>query len=208
MAHRAYGIADLMSDACREAPERCELALLYPLGHESRVLEEDQRGTRSQSQGCEVRLDNTGTIGRDEGGRSLFGLGRLAPRAQGIQEPRRYLPRQRSRNGMRISENLRGAFVDEANSVCGIDHQQTLAQVLHDVLRKLGEVRKIELLLAHEILALAHATRHDACRGRDREEHHAQETGRRISRDVKIAVELLPDRVDEHGKCSECCEEQ
>src|SRR5579862_4574404 len=48
MAHGAHGIADLMSDACREAPEGCELALLYPLGHEGRILEENERRTRSQ----------------------------------------------------------------------------------------------------------------------------------------------------------------
>ena len=78
---------------------------------------------------------------------------------------------------MDIPEDLGRGFVDQADLVGGVDDQQALAQMLHDVLRQVGEVREIQVFLADQILALAHARRQHA-RGRgDGEEHQSQESG-------------------------------
>ena len=58
---------------------------------------------------------------------------------------------------MDVAENLGRGFVDQADPVRGIDHQQALAQVLHDVLRQVGEIRQIDVLLAYQVFAFAHA---------------------------------------------------
>ena len=99
---------------------------------------------------------------------------------------------------MVVAENLRGGFIDEANLVGGIDDQQAFAQMLHDVLRQLGEVGQIEVLLAHQVLAFAHAAGDEARGGRNGEQHDAQQAGGRIGHDVGVSAQLLPDRVGQH----------
>ena len=77
----------------------------------------------------------------------------------------------------------------------GIDHQQAFAQVLHDVLGQVREVREVDVALAYQIFALAHAAGDEACRGGDDEQHGAQQPGGRIGGNVAVAAQLLPDRV-------------
>ena len=54
--------------------------------------------------------------------------------------------------------------------------------MLHDVLRQVGQVRKIHVLLTYEVLTLSHACRQHA-RGRgDGEEHQPEKSGGRVGR--------------------------
>ncbi len=64
---------------------------------------------------------------------------------------------------MIVTENLRRRFVDQANLVSGIDNEDAFAQMLHDVLRQLGEIRKIDVLLADQGFAFAHSSRRIGC---------------------------------------------
>ena len=80
--------------------------------------------------------------------------------------------------------------------------------MLHDVLRKVGEVREIDVLLPNQILALPHAARDDARRCRHREEHDPEKAGGGIGGDVGAAFEVQPDRVQEHGEYGHRGEEE
>ena len=82
-------------------------------------------------------------------------------------------------------ENLGCGFVDQANLVARIDHQEALAQVLDDILGEIGEVGQIEVFLPDQIFAFAHAGREHAggtCNG---EQHEPEKTGGRIDIDVQ-----------------------
>jgi hypothetical protein len=59
---------------------------------------------------------------------------------------RRGFAQQRTRIGAAIAEQRRRGFVDEADAVLVVDHDDALAQVLDDVLRQLREVGEIDLL--------------------------------------------------------------
>ncbi len=86
---------------------------------------------------------------------------------------------------MRVAEDLGRGFVDQANLVGRIDDQQALAQVLHDVLGEVREIGEIEVFLADQILALAHARREHARGGRDGEEDQSQKAGGRVRGDIE-----------------------
>ena len=66
----------------------------------------------------------------------------LPPGAQGVEQTRRNLADQCSRDGVHVAQNLGSRFVDQTNLVGGIDDQQAFAQMLDDVLRQVGEVRR------------------------------------------------------------------
>ena len=110
----------------------------------------------------------------------------LPPGRQRVQEARRYLAHQGTRNGVVVAENLRCGFVDEADLIGGVDHQQAFAQVLHDVLRQLREVREVDVFLANQILALAHAAGDEARGGSDDEQHRPEQAGGRVGVDIGV----------------------
>ena len=126
-------------------------------------------------------------------------LAGLAPRAQGVEQPRRDLAQQRAGDGVRIAQNLGCGFVDQANPVGRIDDQEALAQVLHDVLGQIGEVGQIEVFLPNQIFAFAHAGCEDAGGGCNGEQHEPEKAGGRIDIDVHMARELLPNRMQQNG---------
>ena len=170
MAHGADGIADFVSDAGGQPPERGELALLHAFGHETGVLEENQRGPgRDPAQRREVRLNHPGAVGSDETRWGVIAALALPPGRQRVQQTGRYFADQCRGYGMLFAEDFRRRFIDEPDPVGGVDHQQAFAQVLHDILRELGKIREVEIFLAYQIFALAHAARDEACRGRDGE---------------------------------------
>jgi hypothetical protein len=68
-----------------------------------------------------------------------------------------------------VADDLGRGLVDQPDPVAGIDHQQALAQVLHDVLGQFGEIRQIDVLLADQVLAFAHAAGHETGGRGDRE---------------------------------------
>ena len=105
-----------------------------------------------------MRTDHAGTVGRDKG---VFRCGRrsrigfpLPPGLQKIKESRRGLTDQRIRVGVLVPERHGGGFVDQPDAVLRIDHQDALAQMLHDVLRQLRHVRQVKFLAANQRLAL------------------------------------------------------
>src|SRR6185437_16645534 len=96
--------------------------------------------------------------------------GLLPPGLQQIEEAGRSFPQQRIRIGARIPKDLRRRFVDEADSILQIHHQDTLAQMLDDVLRQLRHVREIDFLATDQGLALSQT----ACHGQERQRYPEQ----------------------------------
>ena len=98
----------------------------------------------------EMRLDDVAAVGGDEGLRGRRGVGGvLPPGFEQIEQLRRSLAEQRARIGAAVAEQLRRGFVDQADAVLVVDHHDALAQVLHDVLRKLREIGEVHLLAPH-----------------------------------------------------------
>ncbi len=161
VAHGADRVADLVRDARAQAPERRELRLLHLLGDEARVLEEDQhRSGAARAKRRKVRPDDPCPVGgtRRSDPRPAASRSRRCSGARTQGETAAAVrPRPRSASGYAFwsPEHLRGRLVDEPDAVLGIDDQDALAQVLHDVLRELREVGEIELLAAHQRIALA-----------------------------------------------------
>ena len=175
MAHRADGIADFMGDAGGQPAERGKLALLHALGHEAGVLEKDQRGPGHAAQAVRNAAESRARRRRRRSSTGEFSpCSRLSPSGQGIQQARRNLAHQGTRNGVIVAENFRRRFVDETNLIGGVDDQQAFAQMLHDVLGQLREIRQIDVFLANQLFALAHAAGGEARCSRDGEQHHAK----------------------------------
>ena len=141
-----------------------------------------------------MRLDDACAVG---GGERRGRLGRrcasVAPGGEQIQEPWGCLTQEGARIGAAIPQHLRGGFVDEPHAILGVDHEDALAQVLHDVLRELGEVRKIDLLAAHQRLALAQAVRDRPGGERNGEQHHTDDAA-----GGEVARRRDPCDIDEH----------
>ena len=195
MAHRADGIADFVRDARGQAAERGELALLHALGHEAGVLEKNQRRARVRCR--RAARSAVGSPARRRRRRSSTARPRALRLAPGAQANRAGAarPRRRSAPGTAcvVAENLGGGLVDQADVVGGIDHQQALAQVLHDVLRQIGEVREVDVLLPDQ------APRSRACGSPGSwrtaamvNSTDAEQSGGGIDGDVGVAGELLP----------------
>ncbi|MGP0057469.1 MAG: hypothetical protein ACLPQI_18125, partial [Steroidobacteraceae bacterium] len=121
-----------VGDARGQAAKGGELALLYALGHQGRILEEDQRrARRAAAQRREMRLNQARAVGGHESrGCAILSIA-LAPGAQRVEKARRHLTHQRAGDRIGVAENLRRGLVDQTNPVRGVDHQQALAQVLH-----------------------------------------------------------------------------
>src|ERR1700737_1965243 len=98
-----------------------------------------------------MRSDHERTIGCDE---SIAGVGYgasvLAPGFEQVQQARRRFTQESPRVGIAIAEHLRRGLVDESDAVCRVHHEDALAQMLDDVLRKLREIGEIELLPANQ----------------------------------------------------------
>ncbi len=58
---------------------------------------------------------------------------------------------------MIVAEYFRCRFVDQTNLVGSVDYQKAFAQMLHDVLGQLRKIRKVDILLANQRFAFAHA---------------------------------------------------
>ena len=69
----------------------------------------------------------------------------------------RDFPEQRAWHCRDITQQLRRRFIDQAHAIAGIDHQDALAQPLHDELRELRHVGEVHFLAPHLRLALAQA---------------------------------------------------
>ena len=80
---------------------------------------------------------------------------------------------------------LRRRLVDEPNPILAVDHHDALAQVLHDVLRELGDVAQVDPALLGERLALAQPVR-DGHERRDHEESGAQDARGRVVRGRRV----------------------
>jgi hypothetical protein len=78
----------------------------------------------------------------------------------------------RCRHDSSRSEDLGGGLVDQADAIVRVDHQEALAQVLHDVLRQLREIGEIHFLAAHQGFALAQAVGHWT--GGERHQEHGR----------------------------------
>src|SRR5207244_6981564 len=110
-------------------------------GYESRVLEEDQhrRGARGAER-REVRPDHPPAVGGYEGwihGRQRSaGATALTPGLEQKEESGGRFTDEGVGVGALIAENLGGGLVDEPDTVLGVEDQDTLAQVLDDVLRE------------------------------------------------------------------------
>ena len=83
---------------------------------------------------------------------------------------------------------------------CVVDDQDALAQVLHDVLRELREVRQVDFLPAHQRFALAQAVRDGPHEQRDAEQHHAEHARVGVVRARGVSREVHEDLLDEHAR--------
>lgn len=182
MTHRADRVPDLMRDARGEASERGEFQLLEPPGDFRRVFEEHDDGWRVfVSERREVRQDLVRTVaGHESGARVLRPLAALPPGREQIQEPRGSLAEEGSRVGAPVSEDLRGGFVDQADAVLVVDHEEALAQVLHDVLRQLREIREIDFPALDQRLGFLQPRRERPTGERHQKEHEAENARGRI----------------------------
>ena len=151
MAHGAHGIADLMGDARGKPAEPGQLGLLDLGGQQLGVFEEnDDRRRFATTERREVRLDDVAAIGGDEGLRGRRGVGGvLPPGFEQIEQLWRSLTEQRARKGTAITKHMSRGLVDQADAVLMVHHDDAFAQVLHDVLRKLGEIGEVHLLAPH-----------------------------------------------------------
>jgi hypothetical protein len=104
----------------------------------------------------------------------------LPPRFEQVQESRRRLTEQYAGVGLGIPQHLRRRFVDEADAVVRVHHENAFPQVLHDVLRELRRVRKVDFLAAHPGFAFAQPVRHGQRRKSHGEQHDAEHTRARI----------------------------
>ena len=175
MAHRADRVADLVRDARAQPAERGELRLLHALGDQRRVLQEDQRRSRCRccratrsaaAPGCRRRTASS--VQRAE----LPVVGVPAPGIEQVQQARRDFAERRACLHGRAMQQQRGRLVDQADRVVRVDDQDALAQVLHDELVQLGEVRDVDFALADALFALAQAARQRPDAERD-DEHSA-----------------------------------
>ena len=124
----------------------------------------------------------------------------LAPALQQIEQPRRGFAEKSIRIGLVIAEHARRRLVDQADALLIVDHQDALAQMLHDVLRELREIREVDLLAAQRRLALADAVGERPGEHRDREQHHAQHARRGVFGDDAAARSGRPGTAHQHGE--------
>ena len=161
VAHGADRVADLVRDAGGQPAQRRELRLLDAVRERAGVFQEDQhrRGFAAPSGAkCGSMLRTPSAAVKVPAGASPGRASALAaPHRQQVQQARRDLAQQRAGNRDRIAEHLGGRFVDQADAIARIDHQDAFAQALHDVLRELREVGEVHFLLAHQRFALAQA---------------------------------------------------
>ena len=183
MAHGADRIADLVRDAGAEPAERGELRLLDRSASSvvsSRKITTPGAGFAAERR--EMRPDHArrrrpsmkaSTATR----RSCAGAGARS-RADTAAAAR--LRRAARRVGAAVAEHLRRGLVDEPDAVLRVDDQDALAQVLHDVLRELRQVREVDLLPAHQRFAFAQTVRERPHEQRDDEEDGAEHPGGRV----------------------------
>ncbi len=154
VAHRAERIADLVRDAGAQAPERGELGLLNALRNQRRVLEKDHdAAVAAAGKRREVRL-NVRAVRRAERHLRSIDARAAAPTAQ--------LGRELGRHGREVDiarlssgrQLLDGGLVDQADVILAVDDDDTLAQMLDDVVVELDEVAQIDATLLGERLAL------------------------------------------------------
>ena len=113
-------------------------------------------------------------------GRARRRGGALPPRLEQVEQAWRSLPDQGVGIGAIVTQNLGRGFVDEADAIVRVDHQQALAQVLQDVLRQLREVGEIDFMAAHQGFALAQAGGHRPGGECHEEQHGAEYSGGQV----------------------------
>ena len=79
------------------------------------------------------------------------------PDAKQIQQPRRHFAEQRARRHRAALQQLRRGFVDQADAVVVIDHQDAFAQMLHDELIEFGQIGDVDFALPYPLFAFAQA---------------------------------------------------
>ncbi len=177
VAHRAHRVADLVRDARAQPPERGELRLLHALGHHAGVLEEHQHRPRpGLGQRHEMRADHGAAVGGDDLTRRVAPVViLLAPGLEQVQQARGDLAQQRAALHRPALQHPRRRLVDEPHAVRAVDHEDALAQVLHDELVQLVQVREVDVALLHARLALPQLVRQRDREQRDREQARAGE---------------------------------
>ena len=191
-------------------PNCGDLALLNALSHEAGVFQEYQRGSGRGR----LQLSKCGWITRAPSATTKLEA-EFSTRALCRHVAREYRrrgdtsPSSAPGTAMAAAENLGCGFVDEADLIGGVDHQQALAQVLHDVLGQLGEVRQIDVLLTNQVLALRACGRaNEGRRGYDAEQYGPEKAGGCKGNDVGMTAQLLPNGVDQHCNGGNCRQEQ
>jgi hypothetical protein len=205
VAHRADGVPDLVRDAGRQPAERGQLGLLHALGEPAGVLEEhDQRRGPAAAERREVGLDFPAAVGRDD--RRILDRRAVRPPAPPldvVEQARRDLAEQRPRAGLG-AEDLQRGLVDQPHAVLRIDDDDALAQVLHDVLGQLGQVREVEVALADLRLGRAQPLREERAAAGDQEQHDAVVAGLREAERSSEAGgpddELLAEQRERRGR--------
>ena len=179
VAHRADGIADLVRDARAQPSERGELRLLRAFGDDAGVLEEHEHGPAAGlRQRDEVRPDGRAAVGADDLAVDVATVGGLpAPGIEQEGEPRRDQRERRAGQDRRAPQQPGGGLVDQPDAVELVDDEDALAQVLHDELVQLVQVRDVDVALLDERLALAQPGRVRDREQRDREQARAGEPG-------------------------------
>ncbi len=197
MAHGTHRIANLVGDAGAQAAQGREFQLLRFLGNQTHVLQEHQyRCGLGVAQGCEVRPQHPRAVGADQGlDGGIHPIGALTPGFQQVEQSWGRLAQQCPWKGLPGAQQARCGFVDQANPVLDIHHQDAFAQVLDDVVGQLLKVGEVDFLAPHQGFALAQAVGDRPHRQADHEQHDAQhahggEIGRRRVAD-QIGRDLL-----------------
>ncbi len=177
VAHRADRVSDLVGDARRQPAERRELGLLDALGDRAGVGEEGDHGTGAvAAERGEMRLELAAAVGGDQRGIGQRHTARAPPALDVVEQPRRDLAEQRPRPRLG-AEQLAGRLVDQPHAVGGVDHDDALAQVLHDVLGQFREVGDVDVALADHRLGVAQAAGHRGAGTGGEEQHRAVVAG-------------------------------
>ncbi len=159
--------------------QRGQLVLLDPRRLGAQVLQEDdRRAGPAMAQRREMRPHLAQAIGGDQrSGNVLVGARALAPGLQQEEQPWRHLAQQRPGRGIAGAQDLPRGLVDQPDAVLFVDHDDALAQPLDDVLRQLRQVGQVDVLLADQRLAFAHAVGQRRRGQRDDEDDRAQQPG-------------------------------
>ncbi len=132
--------------------------------------------------GHEVRPDDRAAVRADDFTDSVAPVRRLlAPCLQHVRQARRHCSERSSARHVAAVQQLRGRFVDEADVVALVDDEDAFAQVLHDELVQLVEVREVDLALLGQRLAIP-----QSCCERDGEQRDGEQAGTGQSGDQEV----------------------